>query len=508
MGFGSLSKDLVIGVDCSTTACKAVLWDVTGRAVAAVRRTYGLDYVRSGWVEQNAPDWWTATSQAIAEAVKQVGGDRIAALAITHQRETFVCLDQNANPIRPAITWMDTRATAEVETFGNDDVHRITGKPPNPTPAWYKLLWLRKHEPETIARTAYVVDVAGYLVQKLTGEWITSWACADPLGLVDLQRFDYDDKLLEMAGLSRSKVSRLLAPGAIAGPITNEMATQLGLPKGLPIVLSAGDGQSAGLGCNVTRPGRAYLNVGTGTVSGVYADKYSYAKAYRTMGGPIPGTYILETFIGGGTQNIVWFVEHLSGLEGGRSESGQTPLQILETAAAQIPDGSEKLLCLPYWTGAMTPYWDGHARGAFVGLSGLHGKAHMYRAILESLALEERLLVAGVEAAIGRSIDEIILLGGGSRSPLWCQIFANVLGRPVKLAREQESTALGAGIHAAAACGFYTDVREAADCMTGVETSFEPEAKSVARYGDIFEAYRSVYPGLKDTFRLMAEKMQ
>jgi xylulokinase len=503
-----MSKDLVIGVDCSTTASKAVVWDHTGKAIATGRRTYELEHVRSGWVEQHAPDWWSATSAAIADAVSKIGGNRIAAIAITHQRETFVCLDDKAKPVRPAITWMDIRATAEVEAYGSAEVHRITGKPPNPTPAWYKLLWLKKHEPETIKRTAHVVDVAGYLVQRLTGEWATSWACADPLGLVDLQRFDYDDGLLEMAGLDRSKVSRLLPPGAVAGGLTAKVATDLGLPKGLPVIIGAGDGQSAGLGCNVTRPGRAYLNIGTGTVSGVYADTYTHSKAYRTMGGPVPGTYILETFIGGGTQNIVWFVGQISNLDSKRMKPGETPEQVLEAMAARIPEGCEKLLCLPYWTGAMTPYWDGHARGAYVGLSGLHGKAHMYRAILESLALEERLLVGGVEATTGCAIDEIILLGGGSRSPLWCQIIANVLGRPVKLAREQESTALGAGIHAAAAIGFHKDIRAAADAMTGVEKSFEPDAASHARYVDIFEAYRSIYPGLKDTFRLMAERMQ
>ncbi len=502
-----MTKNLVIGVDCSTTAAKAVVWDRTGKALATGRRSYGLDHVRSGWVEQNAADWWASTSVAIADAVAQVDASRIAALAVTHQRETFVCLDKDGKAIRPAMTWMDVRANAEVEEFGSEDVHRITGKPPNPTPAWYKLLWLKKHEPETIARSAHVVDVAGYLVQKLTGEWATSWACADPLGLVDLKGFDYDDTLLEMAGLDRSKVSRLLPPGAVAGEISAAVAKTLGLPRGLPIVVGAGDGQSAGLGCNVTRPGRAYLNIGTGTVSGVYADSYSHAKAYRTMGGPVPGTYILETFIGGGTQNITWFVAEISGLEDKRLKPGVTPMQILEDAAAQIPEGAEKLLCLPYWTGAMTPYWDGHARGAYVGLSGLHGKAHMYRAILESLALEERLLVGGVEAVTSRKIDEIIVLGGGARSPLWCQIIANVLGRTVKLAREQESTALGAGIHAAAAAGLYKDIRAAADAMTGVEKSFAPDGESHARYGDIFEAYRSIYPGLKESFRLMAEKM-
>ena len=503
-----MSKDLVIGVDCSTTAAKAVVWDRYGKAMATGRCTYSVDHVRSGWAEQNAADWWDSTSVAIATAAAQVDGGRIAALAITHQRETFVCLDEDGKAIRPAMTWMDVRANAEVEEFGTDEVHCITGKPPNPTPAWYKLLWLKKHETETIARTAHMVDVGGYLVHELTGQWATSWASADPLGLVDLKSFDYDNTLLDMAGLDRSKVSRLLPPGAIAGTLMNEVAQKLKLPPGLAVVVGAGDGQSAGLGSNVTLPGRAYLNIGTGTVSGVYTGNYSYAKAYRTMGGPVPGTYILETFIGGGTQNISWFVEQLSGLEEKRLKPGETPLQILEDAAAQIPEGSEGLLCLPYWSGAMTPYWDGHARGAYVGLSGLHGKAHMYRAILEALALEQRLLTTGVEKAMGRTIEDIVLLGGGARSPLWCQIIANVLGRTVKLAREQESTALGAGIHAAAAVGLHKDIRSAAESMTGVERSFEPDAASHGRYSDIFEAYQSIYPGLKNTFRLMAEKTQ
>ena len=496
--------DLVIGVDCSTTASKAVVWDKAGRAVATGRRSYGLNHVRSGWVEQNAVDWWTATAAAIAEAVSMVGAHRIAAIAITHQRETFVCLDKAGEPIRPAITWMDVRATAEVEAFGTPEVHRITGKPPNPTPAWYKLLWLKTHEPETIARTAHVVDVAGYLVQKLTGVWATSWACADPLGLVDLQRFDYDDGLLAQAGLTRDQVSRLLPPGAIAGHLTAAVGALLGLPAGLPVVAGAGDGQSAGLGCNVTRPGRAYLNLGTGTVSGVYAADYSHGTAYRTMGGPLPGTYILETFIGGGTQNIVWFIENFADAER-NTTSGKTPEQILEAAAEDIPIGAGGLLCLPYWTGAMTPYWDGHARGAFVGLSGLHGKTHMYRAILEGIALEQRLLTHGVEAATGSAITEILMLGGGSRSPLWCQIMADALGRSVKLVREQESTALGAGIHAAAAVELHSDIRAAAGAMTGIETTFEPDPAAHARYSQIFETYRDIYPSLKGTFRRMAE---
>jgi xylulokinase len=154
----------------------------------------------------------------------------------------------------------------------------------------------------------------------------------------------------------------------------------------------------------------------------------------------------------------------------------------------------------------MTPYWDGHARGAFVGLSGLHGKAHMYRALLEGIALEQRLLTTGVEAATGQAIDEILMLGGGSRSPLWCQIISDVLGRAVKLVREQESTALGAGIHIAAAMGLHADLRAAADAMTGIDRTFAPDLDAHARYSDVFAAYRGIYPGLRSTFQLIAEK--
>ncbi len=501
----SSAQDLVIGIDCSTTAAKAVVWDAAGRAIAVGRRSYGLDHLRSGWVEQYAPDWWEATSGALADAVAKVGRGRIAGIGVTSQRETFVCLDAADQPIRPAITWMDVRATAEVAEHGTPEVHRLTGKPPNPTPAWYKLLWLRKHEPETIYRVAHVVDVAGYLIHKLTGVWTTSWACADPLGLVDLQRFDYDDGLLAAAGLDRSKVSSLLPPGTIAGGLTADVATAVGLPAGTPVVVGAGDGQSAGLGCNVTQPGRAYFNLGTGTVSGVFAASYSHQTAYRTMGGPVPGTYILETFIGGGTQNVVWFAEQL-GLPGDvPAHSGTSAEIVLEAAAAAVPPGAGGLLCLPYWTGAMTPYWDGHARGAFVGLSGMHSKAHMYRSVLEGIALEQRLLTDGVEQATGQPITEILMLGGGSRSRLWCQIIADVLGRSVKLVREQESTALGAGIHAAAAVGFYPDLRSAADAMTGIDTTYSPDPAAHAHYCRVFEAYLDIYPGLKSTFRKLEE---
>ena len=208
------------------------------------RWNFDLSQPRPGWGEQNAEDWWAATAAAVRRAVQTVDASRIAAICVTHQRETFVCLDQAGAPLRPAMLWLDTRAIAEVQEYGTAEVHRITGKPPNPTPAWYKLLWLARHEPDTMQRVGKVVDVQAFLVHRLTGEWATSWASADPLGLVDMASFDYHDGLLDAVGLRRGQLSALHPPGSVLGNLTSDVASELGLAKRLPVVAGVGDGQS------------------------------------------------------------------------------------------------------------------------------------------------------------------------------------------------------------------------------------------------------------------------
>ena len=501
-----MTGKLVISVDCSTSAAKAVVWDESGKAIAEGRKGFDVHQPKSGWGEQDARDWWDAVTTAIAEATaKSLAPELIAAISITHQRETFVCLDKQDQPIRPAILWLDVRATEEVDEYGTADVHRITGKPVNPTPAWYKLLWLAKHEPSTMERLHRVVDVAGFIIHRLTGEWATSWASADPLGVLDLSTFDYDDGLLTTAGLSRDSLPRLAAPGDIVGQLTDTVADHLGLPRGLPVAAAAGDGQSAGLGCNVTKSGVAYLNLGTGFVFGTHAEEYSHATVYRTMARAVPRKWVLESFIGGGTYNINWFVEKLAGIDAKSLGLGLSTEQLLNRAADTLPPGSEGLLCLPYWAGAMTPYWDGQARGAFVGLSGLHGKAHLYRAVLEGLALEQRLIIEGIEATTGQHISEIRALGGGSYSRVWCQILSDVLRRPIHLVNEQESTALGAGMLAAAAGGVHVDILSAAKNMSGVGHAYQANETKSDAYDDIFDTYKDIYPSLKQTFSKLAK---
>lgn len=498
------ARDYVIGVDVSTTAAKAVVWNARGEAVSQDRQCFELTQPRPGWGEQNAEDWWTATAAAVRRVVQTVDISRVAALCVTHQRESFVCLDAAGHPLRPAMLWLDTRATEEVETHGSAEVHRVTGKPPNPTPAWYKLLWLAKHEPDVMARVGKVVDVHGFLVHRLTGHWVSSWGSVDPLGLVDMVGFDYDDDLVAAVGLDRSQLSELRPPGSILGELSASAAGQLGLPAGVPVVAGVGDGQAAQLGCGIVSPGRAYLNLGSGIVSGTFSDDYVHGREFRTLAAAVAGSYTLETFIGGGTFNLNWFVEKFSGVDTRALGLDLSPEQVLETAAAMLPPGAEGLIALPYWTGALTPYWDHHARGALIGLTGAHGKAHVYRALLEGIALEQRFLTEGAEAVVADPVTEVIALGGGSRSKVWCQIIADVMQRPLKVVREPESTCLGAGMLAAAAVGIHDSVQDAAAAMSGTAAVFEPEPAAAAVYDRLFDVYRDVYPTNRLLFSRLA----
>jgi sugar (pentulose or hexulose) kinase len=484
----------VIGVDSSTTATKAVVWDRQGHAVAHGRAEFSLALPRPGWHEQDAEDWWRSTATAIRRALQSVDALEIEALGVTHQRETFACLGENGRAVRPAIVWMDVRATREVEQLGSEDVHRLTGKPADTTPALYKLLWLREHEPETIDRTRWVVDVHAFLVNRLTGGWRTTTACADPLGLIDMDRQDWSDDLLARVGLSRDRVPILVSPGEVVGELSFAASEQLGLPAGLPVVGGAGDGQSAGLGANATRSGSAYLNLGTAVIAGTVTERYTWDRAFRTLLGAVPGTYAMETLLQGGTYTVNWFLERIATLDAGRLGLGLADVDVLETAAARIGPGAEGLLLVPYWASAQTPYWDPAARGVLFGLAGHHGKEHMFRALMEGIAFEQRLALEGMEQGLGRPLDVLLTTGGGSRSRLWRQIVADVTRKAVVACREPETTSLGAGIHAAAAAGWYGSLLEAADAMTGTGATHSPSEDTAARYDELFAIYREIYP--------------
>lgn len=495
----------VIGVDCSTTATKAVAWDRDGRALAEGRATFSLNQPQAGFHEQEAEDWWRSLVGAVREAVRQIDASDVEAIGLTHQRETFVCLGDGDEPLRPAILWVDARAGRQVAEHGSSEWHRISGKPPDTTPALYKLLWLADHEPDILRRTRRVVDVHAFLVHRLTGHWRTTWACADPLGLLDMASWDWSPELLGAVGLTPEQVPELDAPGAVMGELSADAARELSLPAGLPVVGGAGDGQSAGLGANITEPGRAYLNLGTAVVAGTFSPEYAWDRAFRTMGGAIPRSYTLETLIQGGTLTVSWFEERIATLRAGGLGLDLEDLDLLEAAATRSGVGARGLLLVPYWAGSQTPYWNSNARGVMFGLADHHGKGDMFRAILEGIAFEQRLQLEGLDEVTPAPVQALYAMGGGSRSALWRQIVADICRRPVIACREVETTSLGAAMHAAAAVGWYDSLTDAAAAMSGEGARHEPDERAAERYDRLFAVYRDIYPQTESLFERLRD---
>ena len=497
-------KDLVIGLDSSTTATKAIAWRRDGSMAGMGRAPIPLASLGNSQYEQNPEEWWHSACVALKELFKHVDSKAVAAIAISNQRETFVPLDDDGEAVRPAIVWLDQRCGEEVawlaDRVGRERIHQITGKPPDMAPVAYRIAWMLRHEPEFFGRTKMFADVHTYLTWRLTGMLRTSWASADPLGLFDMVRKQWSPELMEVLGLSRSQLPEVFPPGEVIGAVNAFAAIATGLREGAVVVAGGGDGQAAGLGVNALGSGRAYLNLGTAVVSGTYSREYRVGQAWRTMGSCTGEGYYYETSLRSGAFLTDWFAHQICGAH----KDDQIYAQ-LEAEAAAIAIGSDGLLALPYWGAVMTPYWDQNARGCFVGLSASHGRGHLYRALLEGIALEQALVTGMIEEATGERIDEFIAIGGGAASQLWCQIMADATGKTVLRSATVEASSLGVGMCAAVAAGWYATHEEAAQAMADKKLSAtEPIEKNHARYAELMKVYRELYPSLRETFERLA----
>ncbi|MGA2182996.1 MAG: FGGY-family carbohydrate kinase [Bryobacteraceae bacterium] len=499
-----MDKDLVIGLDSSTSATKAIAWTREGVPIAEGRSSIPLASPSADWYEQNPDDWWNSACAALRDLLERVSPTRIAAIGISNQRETFVPLAADGSPVRPAIVWMDRRCHDEVNWLsaqvGRRRIHELSGKPVDLAPVAYRMAWMLRNEPEQYRRTAIFTDVHGYLTWRLTGHFRTSWASADPLGLFDMRNKVWSTEILTALQVTPDQLPQAVAPGTVVGHV-NENATALTtVPAGTPVVAGGGDGQAAGLGVNALTPGRAYLNLGTAVVAGVHSSEYRIGEAWRTMGSCSADGYYLETSLRSGTFLVDWFLDNFSGGTNKDQLRGR-----LEAEAASLPVGSGGVLAVPYWGAVMTPYWDPNARGCLVGLTGAHRTVHLYRALLEGIALEQAMVTKMIEQDAGVQVQEFVAIGGGAASDLWCQMIADACGKPLKRSRTVEASSLGAAMCAAAASGWFNGIPAAAETMSGEITRVtEPCADRVLRYAELLEIYREIYPQLRQTWRKLA----
>ena len=493
-----MSDAFVIGLDSSTQSTKAIAWNKHGEACAEGRADIPMDNPRLDCFEQNPGDWWSSSVNALKDCVSELTKSHpdhtIQGLAISNQRETLGFMNAQHEPAYPAIVWLDERSRSQVESFpaafGAERIHQITGRMPDLTPCLYRFAWMKEHEPQAWTDTRWFVDVQSYLVQRLCGgHYRNGWISADPMGLFDMVEKRWSEPLLNALQLTADQLPEAHPPGTCLGNITAEAASLTGLPDGLPIYAAGGDGQCAGLGVNCTIPDRAYINLGTAVVSGIWSPEYRYNTSWRTELAAQGEGYIFENCLRSGAFLVNWFVDQFVA----RGKADASVFEQLEQAAQKLPIGSDGLLVQPYFSGVMDPHWDVSARGVMLGLSASHTEAHLYRAIVESITIDQVMRTEDMEQAAQQPISHVVAIGGGANSPLWRQMLADALGKPVHISSTIEASSLGAGMIAAFGAGWYQSITQAANAMAGSTTIVEPDPERHERYQTLLSIYRKLY---------------
>ena len=498
----------VIGLDGGTEGVRAAVFDLTGQALSFARADYPTRFPHPGWAEQDPAQWWVAVAVATRGALEGAGvpADAVCGLSFAGTSCTVVLTDAHGEPLRPALLWMDVRASQEARDVAatGDPALKYSGYDKG-SAEWLlsKVLWVSRHEPELYAAAAHVTEYTDWLGWKLTGEWASNINTASIRGYYDRHAGGWPLSLIDTLGLTglADKLSdQVLDIGTELGRLTAEAADALGLRQGTLVAVGGADAFVGMVGLNVVRPGSCALITGSSHLHLAQSDAPAYASgmfgAYTDA--LMPGQWTLE---GGqvSTGSVVkWFRKICDG-EYFKAEavSSAEVYSILQRDAASIGPGSDGLLALEFWQGNRTPYVDADARGMIWGLSLAHTPAHIYRALLEAVSFGTE-NVMRTFAATGHPVSELVACGGATRSDLWMQIHADVSNIPITLTVDPEAVTLGSGILAAAAAGLFPSVAEASAAMVHIDRVVTPDPQAHEAYQFYFDTYVRSYSAMRD----------
>ncbi|MDJ0954210.1 MAG: xylulokinase [Acidimicrobiia bacterium] len=492
----------VIGIDSSTTATKAQLVDPDGNVVAVVSSEYEYETPQPLWSEQSPELWWTATCEAVSGvlAAAAIQADQVAAVGLTGQMHGLVLLDRNGKVLRPAILWNDQRTGAECDEIrdrvGRDRLIQITGNDALTGFTAPKILWVRNNEPEVFARAAHVLLPKDYVRFRLTGEYASDRAGGAGTILFDLATRTWSPEVLAALDLEPDLFPRTFEGHEVTGTVTAAAAAATGLAAGTPIVAGAGDQAANGVAVGAIDPGVVGLSLGTSGVVFTATDSPAVepqGRLHAFCHGAAGRWHFMGVMLSA-AGSFRWFRDTLAPGE----DFGD-----LAAAAGAVPAGSDGLLFLPYLTGERTPHPDPLARGAFVGLTVRHDRHHLTRAVLEGVSFGLRDSFELIRASGSADLTEVRASGGGTQSPVWRQILADVLETEIRTVSTAEGAAQGAAMLAAVGAGWFASAAEVSASWLRVDPPTVPGAE-VAVYNDLYGAYSNLYPALRDTMHQLS----
>lgn len=487
--------DRLLTFDLGTSGCKVCLWDAAGRLLASADDGYPIHHPRPDWAEQDPADWWAAAVRAGRRCLETQDPSAIAAIGLSSQREGVVPIGRRGEALARCIIWMDRRCRPQTarlaEEFGESFLHRHTGVAPDPNYTACKLLWMREHEPELLARTATFLQPRDYLYHRLTGERVTDYSLATRTMMLDIRRGAWWPEMFARVGVRPDQFPPIHRSIDAPYRLAPDAAATLGVSPGIPVSLGGGDRACEGVGAGAS-PVRATESTGTATQLSMATDRLPAALGRVPCGmHAIPGRYLFELGVTTTASAMRW-LRDLLGLA-----ADQMPL--LEQEAAASPAGAKGLLLFPFLMGARSTRWNPDARGLLLGFSLGHTRGDIARALMEGVAFEIGTCLAGLHE-IGMEPRDVVLMGGGARSALWSRIKADVLGLPLLRPRHTEAASLGAALLAAQAVGLIDNAEAAAAEWNPTVEVIPPRPDVAPLYAERRKLFDDVYAALTPLF--------
>ena len=445
---------LYIGVDLGTSACKFLLVDEAGQVRNAVTQGYPLRFPRPGWSEQDPAHWWNAVLTGVPALLEGFDASEVRGIGCGGQMHGLVALDGADNVLRPAILWNDGRTAKEVdylnETIGRSRLSQYTANIAFAGFTAPKLLWMKANEPELFAKIEKIMLPKDYLVYRLTGVHATDYSDASGMLLLDVEHKRWSKEMCGICGVSENQLAKLFESWEPVGTLLPEAAKSLGLPENVVVCTGAGDNAAAAVGTGTVGAGGCNISLGTSGTIFISSGKFSVDpnNALHAFAHADGGYHLMGCMLSAASCNKWWQDEI----------TGTSDYQAGQAAITFDKLGRNHVYFLPYLMGERSPINDTNARGCFIGMTMDTSRADMLQAVLEGVAFAIRDSFE-VARSLGVSIPRSNICGGGSRSPLWKTITANILGIPLDVVATEQGPGYGGAILAMVAAGLFPSVQ-------------------------------------------------
>lgn len=498
---------ILLGIDVGTTALKCAAFDIHGRLLAISTKEYALMTPAVNFVEVDAKTYWQALKDGICDLKRQYDfSNDTLAISFSAQGETLICIDKNGEVLRPAIVWMDNRAQEEAELlkarFGDEVCYEITGQVSFEA-CWpaSKILWLRSHEPEVFKHTDKFLLVEDYLIYRMTAQFATEGSLVCSSTYWNIRTKQYWPEMLEFLGITKQQLPDIYESGVVIGEMTEAVKAEFGQKGRVTVSTGALDQAAGAIGAGNVREGMFSEAIGAALAIcvPVAQPKFDPARKMPLHYFAIPDMYMIHTFTTGG-MTLRWFRDKFCDAEVSIERAhAMDAYELISAEAAAVAPGSDGLIMLPHLSGSLAPDVNTKAKGVWFGFTLKHTKAHFARAIMEALGYVLRRNIDAL-CQMGIEVNEIRALGGGSKSPVWNQIKADINHINILTVASKEAACLGAAILAGKSIGVYKSIDEAVSGMISVKAVYSPNPENSSVYDRGYEMYCSLFHDLEKCF--------